>query len=108
MPAANNGTGGMVLITDGGPGGALHAYISKTPGDMVNFVAATQPAISAHPPSGDSVGDWSCNQIGFIPDKDGNVPYVTYSLWVDEDVYDQRRKAMSKGYTHTVYNFTIN
>lgn len=77
MPAALDGKGAMVLITDGGPSFGLHAYLSKAPGDMVNFVAATQPEITAHPPSGTNVGDWSQSQIALIPDASGNVPYVT-------------------------------
>ena len=38
FPQMCDGHGGMVIITDGGPGpgGPLHAYISKTPGDMVS------------------------------------------------------------------------
>ena len=67
----------QVIITDGCAGaGCLHAYISKTPGSMVNFVAATQPGLSAaeHPPFGPAGsfvnGDWASDagQIGFIPD----------------------------------------
>jgi hypothetical protein len=52
FPSLRNGTGGMVLLTDGGPGFQLHAYLSKSAGDMTTFVPATQPAMLIHPPAG--------------------------------------------------------
>ena len=114
------GKGGMVLITDGCKGaGCLHAYISKTAGDMENFVAAAQPSLSAseHPPFGApgslTKGDWAsaAGQIGWIPNAEGEVVGVTYSLWNGVRVQEQRewhgKRTMSMGYTHTVYNVSV-
>ena len=51
FPEMNGGKGGMVIITDGCTGPlpplCLHAYISTGPGDMENFVPATQPYINS-------------------------------------------------------------
>jgi hypothetical protein len=109
FPSLFDGKGAMVLITDGGPGGSLHAYLSKSPGDMRNFVAAEEPSITKHPNTSSTAtkGDWANLQIGFIPDKDGNVASVTYSLWTGVPVKDQRRKTTTQGYTHTVYDFHL-
>ena len=112
----------MVLITDGAPAaggfGALHAYISKTAGDMENFVAAKQSWITEHPPFGSMSapyikGDFAkdAGQIAFIPDGGGNVVGVSYTLWNGVPVKEKReyhgKFAMSMGYTHTVYNVSI-
>ena len=119
FPKMCGGKGGMVIITDGCKGvGCLHAYISKGAGNMVEFAAAAEPSISPaeHPPFGPPgsfiKGDWASDagQIGFIPDADGNVAGVTYSLWNgDHSVHRQRdgKFAMSGGYTHTVFRFNV-
>ena len=117
FPGVCSGKGGMVIITDGCKGaGCLHAYVSKTAGDMQNFVAATQPSLSPaeHPPFGPPgsfvKGDWASDagQIGFVPDAKGNVAAVTYSLWNGDLVREKReyhgKYAMSGGYTHTVFH----
>lgn len=116
----------MVLITDGGPGNCLHAYISATPGNMVDFEAATEDCIATHPPSGDAPGDWANLQIAFIPDKTGHcdaipcnyaskplpksrsgkVVRVAYTLW-DGTPVRRGRGGVSHGYTMTVYNMTL-
>ena len=91
----------MVLIADGGPGWCLHAYISATPGDMDNFIAAEQPCIATHPPSGSAVGDWAEIQIAFVPSANGSVASVAYTLWDDAAVKN------AHGYTMTVYDFEL-
>lgn len=107
MPGMLGGKGGMVIITDGGPGFGLHAYMSKSPGDMVNFVAAKQPLITEHPSAtGMRPGQWAASQIGFVPDADGAITGVSFSLYTDAKVYSQRHRMMELGYTHTIYNFT--
>lgn len=106
MPGMLGGQGAMVLILDGGPGDALHAYFSKTPGDMVNFGAAQQPIISQHPPVGMAKGLWANKQIGFIPDASGAIDAVAYTLYTGVSVYSQHHKTMDMGYTPTVYNLT--
>lgn len=101
----------QVIITDGCAGaGCLHAYISKSPGDMTHFVAATQPGLSAaeHPPFGPAgsfvKGDWASDagQIGFIPDAKDNIVGVTYSVWNGDRIREKReyhgKYAMSGGY----------
>jgi hypothetical protein len=120
FPQMCGGKGGMVIITDGCKGaGCLHAYVSKTAGDMQNFVATTRPSLTPaeHPPFGSpgslTKGDWAsqAGQIGFIPGADGNVTGVTFSLWNGEHVREKReyhgRYAMSMGYTHTVYSLSV-
>ena len=60
FPSLNGGR--MVLITDGGnQGPQLHAYISKTPGDMTNFVPQSGTGVggSMHPPFADKPGTLS-------------------------------------------------
>ena len=47
-------------------------------------------------------------QIGFVPDGAGAVVGVTYALWGDEPVWSAEHKAMSRGYTHTVYRMALN
>jgi hypothetical protein len=56
-----------VLIADGGPGGSLHAYISKAAGDMQNFVAAKQASLATHPNTSSVVtkGDWANLQVRY-------------------------------------------
>ena len=71
----------MVLITDGGPGWCLHAYLSAAPGEMENFVAASETCLQTHPPSGGAVGDWAEIQIAFVPAANGSVVAVGYTLW---------------------------
>ena len=110
MPEVLGGAGGMVLITDGGPGFALHAYLSKAPGDMESFVAATQPTLSSseHPPAtGFNKGSWANLQIGFVPDSQGHIVGVAYTLYTGVDVYSQHHKKMDMGYTVTIYNVTV-
>ena len=111
FPSLLGGQGAMVLITDGVPGPArgdavgLHAYLSKSPGDMVNFVAAGEPMITTHPPISSTItkGDWN-GQIGFIPDSAGRVSGVTYSLWTGVPVEGH---SPNQGYTHTVYDIKL-
>ena len=107
FPSLLGGQGAMVLVTDGGPGGALHAYLSAKPGDMVNFVAAAEPALNTHPPTSRSItkGDWANLQIGFIPNSTGHVSGVTYSLWTGVPVKVGR--SMSQGCTHTVFDIEM-
>ena len=90
----------MVLITDGGPNHSLHAYVSKTAGNMTTFVAAAQPSIVEHPPGvGNQLvtGDWANYQIAFIPDGKDRVVGVAYTLYTAQKVYSQRHKAMMLG-----------
>ena len=80
FPEVNDGSGGMVLITDGGPGWCLHAYVSMAQ-DMEHFVAAKQPCLSTHPPAGGAPGDWAQIQIAFVPSPNGSITSVGYALW---------------------------
>jgi hypothetical protein len=80
FPEVNDGNGGMVLITDGGPGWCLHAYVSMA-ADMEHFVAAKQPCLSTHPPAGGAPGDWAQIQIAFVPSSNGSITSVGYALW---------------------------
>jgi hypothetical protein len=109
FPSLFDGKGAMALITDGGPGNALHAYLSASPADMVNFVAATEPSITAHPnvSAAPRKGDWANGQLGFISDKDGNVASVTYALWTGQPVKDRRKNTTILGYTHTVFDLRM-
>ena len=109
FPSLYNGQGAMVLITDGGPGFALHAYLSSRPGDMLNFSAAAEPTLGTHPPTSSTItkGDWAVIQIGFVPNGTGHVTGVTYSLWTGVPVKSARHGRMSQGYTHTVYDFEL-
>lgn len=81
FPDVNEGNGGMVLITDGGPGWCLHAYVSVAPDDMEHFIAAKQPCLSTHPPAGGAPGDWAEIQIAFVPSSNGSIASVGYALW---------------------------
>lgn len=117
FPHLFGGAGAMVIITDGCKGtGCLHAYISKVAGDMEEFVPAEEQSLSVleHPSFGPVVapfvkGDWAsqAGQIAFIPDKDGAIVGVSYSLWNGVPIREHReyhgKFAMSMGYTHTVY-----
>lgn len=80
FPEVNSGKGGMVLITDGGPGWCLHAYVSMAQ-DMEHFVAAKDPCLSTHPPTGGVRGDWAQLQIAFVPSPNGSITSVGYALW---------------------------
>lgn len=98
----------MVLILDGGPGDALHVYLSKTSGDMVTFVAAAQPTLTTHPPAnGMKMNSWANSQIGFISGASDQIVGVAYSMYTGVPVYSQEKKSMNMGYTHTVWNFTV-
>jgi hypothetical protein len=103
FPSVMGGKGRMVLITDGGPGWCLHAYVSATPGDMENFVAADQPCLAAHPPPGAGKGDWANIQIAFVPGLNGSVHSVGYTLWDGVPV----RNTSAGGYTMTLYDFAL-
>ena len=77
---------------------------------MLNFVAATQPTLSSseHPPSSGFVnGSWANLQIGFVPDGDGRIVGVAYTLYTGVRVYSQAHKRMDMGYTATIYNVTV-
>ena len=80
FPEVNDGSGGMVLITDGGPGWCLHAYVSMAQ-DMEHFVAAKHPCLTTHPPAGGVRGDWAQIQIAFVPSSNGSITSVGYALW---------------------------
>merc|ERR1712187_465178 len=97
----------MVLITDGGPGGTLHAYISQTAGSMVDFVPAAEASLDAHmhPPGGTAAaGKWANLQIAFFPDMDGKVRSVGYTIWGSNPI--KSRRAPAYGMTTTVYALT--
>ena len=83
---------------------------------MEEFVPAEEQSLSVleHPSFGPVVapfvkGDWAsqAGQIAFIPDKDGAIVGVSYSLWNGVPIREHReyhgKFAMSMGYTHTVY-----
>ena len=101
FPELLGGKGAMVLITDGGPGWCLHAYVSAAPGDMERFVAAQEPCLATHPPSGGGVGDWAEIQIAFVPTASGDVASVGYTLWDGVAVKN------GQGYTMTVYDLKL-
>lgn len=101
FPELLGGKGAMVLIADGGPGWCLHAYVSAAPGDMEHFVAAQQPCLATHPPSGSAVGDWAEIQIAFVPVANGSVASVGFTLW------DGKVAARGEGYTMTLYDLTL-
>lgn len=68
FPSLFGGAGGMVLITDGGARGApeLHAYVSKSAGDMTTFVAASGVGLGPgmHPAGGPAhPGSWANYQV---------------------------------------------
>lgn len=121
FPEVNAGRGGMVLITDGGPGWCLHAYVSVAPDDMEHFVAAKKPCITAHPPSGSASGDWAEIQMAFVPSSNGSIASVGYALWSStiaasqaehrnrrahsDEKYDRARRAL--GYTMTVFDVDV-
>jgi hypothetical protein len=102
--------GGMVLITDGGHlGPTLHAYVSKTSGDMTTFVAAEGPGLgpTMHPQVGSAKeGRWANFQIAFFPNIDGSVPRVGYTLWQGNPIKSRRSPAF--GMTMVVYDLNGN
>lgn len=131
FPEANGGRGGMVLITDGGPGWCLHAYVSVAPDDMEHFVAAKQPCLTTHPPAGGSAGDWAEIQIAFVPSSNGTIASVGYALWgpsaaagatatardahrstrSELEADEETRHTLSRralGYTMTVFDVVVN
>eukprot|EP00947_MAST-08B_sp_MAST-8B-sp1_P000881 g881.t1 len=109
FPGACSGTGSggaMVLITDGGPGNALHAYVSRTPGSMVEFDAAAQTSIDTHPNVSrtHAPGSWANLQIAFFPDPTspaGDVVSVGYTVWQANAV--PTRRGSSAGMTMALY-----
>ena len=105
---ALGGKGGMVLITDDGPGGSLHAYLSTTPGNMTSFVAAVEPTITTHPGiSGGATtkkGEWANLQIAFVPSANGSIASVAYTLW-EGNAVKRGRGGMSAGMSMTVFDF---
>jgi hypothetical protein len=98
FPEALGGKGAMVLITDGGCPG-LHAYVSKTAGDMVHFVPATEECVATFP------NNWANKQIAFFPDSTGAIASVGYTLWKTNPVKTAR--GTSKGMSMTLYNFKM-
>jgi len=107
FPELLGGAGGMVIITDGGPGGMLHAYISRTPGSMVDFVPAAEATLDTHthPPGGSAMpGKWANMQIAFFPDVDGKVVSVGYTIWGSNPI--KSRRAPAFGMTMTVFALT--
>jgi hypothetical protein len=102
FPSILGGRGGMVLITDGGPGFALHAYLSKVPGDMTSFVAAEQVELGA---TERPAKDWANLQLEFIPGADHSLA-VAYSLYTGRKVWSQQHNNTVGGYTHTVFQLT--
>ena len=110
FPSLFGGAGAMVLITDGGHlGPVLHAYVSKTAGDMSTFVAASGPGLgpTMHPLGGAAAaGRWANYQIAFFPSADGSVPRVGYTLWQDNPI--KSRRAPAFGMTMQVYNLKGN
>eukprot|EP00039_Didymoeca_costata_P006854 m.94066 g.94066 ORF g.94066 m.94066 type:complete len:180 (-) comp13425_c0_seq1:54-593(-) len=113
FPTVENGEGGMVIVTDGGPGNMLTPFVSKEMGS--GFQATIPPTITEHPPLYQSFvrnalpapGTWANVQIGFIPDINGAVTRVAYSLWQNNTVFSQRHNMTTRGYTHTIYNITM-
>ena len=129
-----SGRGAMVLITDGGVGSSpLHAYVSSSPGNMSDFVAAAEPTLSPSelPPASPSTpvvparssdgaqrlkgppkhpphkGAWAMNQIAFVPDMGGAITMVSYALYTGTPVYVPRRQQYSMAYTHTIYKLLV-
>ena len=94
----------MVLITDGGPSFALHAYLSKAPGDMVNFVPADEIQLYAteRPANG-----WANLQLEFIPlpnKSNGSQTFaVAYAMYTNQSVFSEQHNRSMHGYTHTVF-----
>ena len=104
--------GGMVLITDGcSGGGCLHAYVSKQPGSMTDFVASSTPTLTVHPPWSESnvKGSWANSQIAFFTDKHGAVVSVGYTLWGSNPVKSRRSPAFGMSMTvFSLSNITVN
>lgn len=113
FPASHSGTGvdvgRMVLVTDGGgepgePNGGLTPFYSED----FHMFAATDPAVvTAHPPLGKRPGDWANLQIAFLPDREGRVRHISYTLYTKQQVYSAHHKSMDRGYTHTVYSLSL-
>ena len=92
---------------------ALHAYVSRTPGSMVDFAAAAQPSIDTHPntTSGCAEGSWANSQIAFFPGAPtagpsagaGAVVSVGYTLWQGNAV-PKGRGGVSAGMTMVLYD----
>ena len=104
FPTLNGGR--MVLITDGGKGFMLHAYVSKTVGSMTEFVAASgefgpSMFLNGAPPGPARPGSWANYQVAFFPDADGSVARVGYTLWQNNTV--KSRRAPAFGMTMRVF-----
>merc|ERR1711862_747885 len=98
----HEGAGGMVIITDGCGPMCLHAYVSRTPESMDEFVVSTPPKVREHPPIKAAEGVWANVQIAFFPDKGGDVVSVGYTLWQGNRVKSQQKPA-AFGMTMTVF-----
>lgn len=99
--------GRMVLITDGGKPYTLHAYLSKTPGSMIDFVSASGDGIGPVMwPGGDPEpvrpGAWANSQAAFFPSAGGAIERVGYTIWQKNPV--KSRRAPAFGMTMTVFN----
>lgn len=104
FPGILHGKGGMVLITDGGPDFGLHAYMSKTAGDMTTFVAAQQVQLSAAERL--SAG-WANMQLEFVPISGPSRLGVAYALYTDHRVWSQEHNKSMPSYTHRVFKLAV-
>lgn len=104
FPKILGGDGGMVLITDGGPNGALTPFISANMSGA--FVSSVPPIITECPTGGLAPGKWANSQIAFIPDANGTVSKVLYTLWNRDKVYSKEHNQLSLGYSATVYKLS--
>ena len=77
----------------------LHAYLSKTPGDMTEFVAADQAELDT---TERPAKDWANIQMEFIPGPNDSLA-VAYSLYTDRKVWSQVHNTTMQGYTHRVF-----
>ena len=104
--------GGMVLVTDGGPNNTLAPFMSYAPGAsaMINIVSAAPGTITTHPPGSTKElarkGVWQ-GQMTFLPDAEGEVAAVSYTIWdghpVPANHYKPPMGPVSQGYSHVVY-----
>ena len=115
FPQLFGGSGGMVLVTDGGANNTLAPFMSAAPGAsaMTNIVSAAPGAITTHPPGSTKehaqTGGWQ-GQMTFYPDVDGEIVAVSYSIWDGHAVPAPHYKApvgpVSQGYSHVLYRLT--
>lgn len=111
FPTLLNGTGAMVLVTDSSAG--MTPFVSARMDG--GFEPVSPRILRAHPPDprGDDPappkpGEWATGQVAFVPGSpDLPIARISFAEWQAIEVHSGEHNLTSRGYTHTVYEFSL-